>query len=378
MNKICLLAASPFSKRDYERFGIFEIVQLGYEILVLDCTPFLYRKFDKKVNGEILCIKKNNVIRCYSIFDLIKNILAFKPDWCFDFLEGYCRKNYFERVMTRIFLKSVSKIVLYRLGSLPDSSDFKKKTIISKIKNKLKRIIIGILSLPWQILNADKVVIGGYEEFKKIKNKQKVIFAHNLDYDNYIKTSRKKFLNYKDKSLLFLDEDFPCHSDYERMGLRPNVNEKSYFKEMSNCLNVIGDKFKLKPYIKLHPRANFEKSKIYYDVQIKSGNTADLIQQSDLIIAHCSTAIQLAVLLYKPLILIKPNELSENSLWYLNIDRFCSLLDIKSFKSQEINNLKIFPKVNREKYDSYIEKFIKINSSKNNFSWEIILENLFS
>ena len=261
MNKICLLAASPFSKRDYERFGIFEIIQLGYEILILDCTPFLFKKFDKKVNGEILCIKKSNVIRCYSIFDLIKNILDFKPDWCVDFLEGYFRKNYLERVTIRIFLKSVSKIVLYRLGSFPFPSGFKNRTIISKIKNIFKRIIVGILSLPWQIFNADKVVIGGYEEFNKIKNKQKVIFAHNLDYDNYINANKKQFLNYKDKFLLFLDEDFPCHSDYERSGLSPNVEEKTYFSEMSNCLNIIGDKFKLKPYIKLHPRADFEKSK---------------------------------------------------------------------------------------------------------------------
>ena len=51
-------------------------------------------------------------------FDLIKNILDFKPDWCVDFLEGYFRK-YLERVTIRIFLKSVSKIVLYRLGSFP-------------------------------------------------------------------------------------------------------------------------------------------------------------------------------------------------------------------------------------------------------------------
>ena len=76
------------------------------------------------------------------------------------------------------------------------------------------------MSLPWQIFNADKVVIGGYEEFNKIKNKQKVIFAHNLDYDNYINANKKQFLNYKDKFLLFLDEDFPCHSDFERIGVR--------------------------------------------------------------------------------------------------------------------------------------------------------------
>ena len=96
--KICFLCTSPFSKRDYIRFGIKEIIELGYSVLILDCTPFLEKIFDKKVDGQILCIKKSYVIRCYSIFDLIKNIFIFKPDWCVDFLEGYCRRNYFERV----------------------------------------------------------------------------------------------------------------------------------------------------------------------------------------------------------------------------------------------------------------------------------------
>ena len=147
---------------------------------------------------------------------------------------------------------------------------------------------------------------------------------------------------------------------------------------MTNCLNIIGENFKLKPYIKLHPRANFIKSKKAYNINIKTGDTAEFILKSDLIVAHCSTAIQLAVLFYKPIILVIPNELSENTPWFATIERFCKLLDLKSYRSKEINNLKIFPKVNKEKYNQYIEEFIKMDTSKNGFTWEIIFENLFS
>ena len=192
-NRICFIAESPFSKRDYQRFGIFEIMQLGYEVLVLDCTPFLLKKFDRKVNGEKLCIKKSNVVRCYSIFDLIKNILIFKPKWCIDFLGGgYAWKNYLERASIRIFLKLFSKIVLYKLGSLPSPPVFQNKNPISKIKREVKIKILDILSLPLKIFNEDKVAIGGYTEFNKVKNKKKVIFAHNLDYDLYLMQNSKK------------------------------------------------------------------------------------------------------------------------------------------------------------------------------------------
>ncbi len=48
-----------------------------------------------------------------------------------------------------------------------------------------------------------------------------------------------------------------------------------------------------------------------------------------------------------------------------------------SFKSEDIKELKLIPKVNKRKYDQYIKSFIKVSSSENKFSWEIIISNLF-
>ena len=211
----------------------------------------------------------------------------------------------------------------------------------------------------------------------RLKNYQKIIFAHNLDFDNYKKVILKKDLLKQEKKYIILDEDFPCHTDYEREGLGPNIDELTYFREISNCLKIIGNKFNLNPYIKLHPKANFEKSKSLYDIDITTEDTAEFIYKSNLVIAHCSTVIQMAVLFYKPIILIKPNDLAENSPWYLTLERFGKFLELQSFKSKDIHNLKVLPKVNKKKYDLYIEQFIKMRSSKNLFSWEIILEELF-
>ena len=55
-------------------------------------------------------------------------------------------------------------------------------------------------------------------------------------------------------------------------------------------------------------------------------------------------------------ILIKPNDLAENSPWYLTLERFGKFLDLQSFKSKDIYNLKVLPKVNKKKYDLYIEQ----------------------
>ena len=191
-----------------------------------------------------------------------------------------------------------------------------------------------------------------------------------------LKDSKNKFIKKTTKNLLFLDEDFPCHSDYIRDGLSPSINVENYFNEISYCLLNLSNRFGLKPLIKLHPKANFKRSRKLYNVAVSIKDTADLVSKADLVVAHCSTSIQLAVLFKKPLILIIPNQLERNSVWRKSIDNFSYLLRVPAIKSSEINNLKSIPRVNIESYNNYIEKYIKMKGSPNKFSWEIITDNL--
>ena len=111
----------------------------------------------------------------------------------------------------------------------------------------------------------------------------------------------------------------------------------------------------MKPLIKLHPKANFKRSRKLYSIPVSIQETADLVSNADLVVAHCSTSIQLAVLFKKPLILIIPNQLERNSVWRKSIDNFSCLLRVPAIKSSEINNLKSIPRVNIESYNNYRE-----------------------
>ena len=218
----------------------------------------------------------------------------------------YGRDKYFRRLLIRLIVKLNSKIIYYRTSAHPHQNILPvSKEKIFYIKRKFKSILGKIIYFPLEILNADKVVIGGYYEYKKLRNKEKAIFAHNFDYDNFLEISRNlNSYNLCGKNLLFLDEDFPCHTDYFRSGFSSEIDEIGYFKEMSECLLKLGKIFNLNPIIKLHPRANIARSSKLYDVEIAYEETAKIVSSSDLIVAHCSTSIQLAVLFYKPIILI--------------------------------------------------------------------------
>ena len=84
----------------------------------------------------------------------------------------------------------------------------------------------------------------------------------------------------------------------------------------------------------------------------------------------------MAVLFKKPLILVVPDQLAENSVWRKSIDNFSRILKVPAFKSSEINKIKSIPAVNIQSYNNYEENFIKMKSSPDKFSWEIITDNL--
>ena len=273
-------------------------------------------------------------------------------------------------------MKSNFKILEYKLKSIPFHKGLINKNFFNHIKNLIKISIINLLSLPWKIAKPDKVVIGGRIEYQKLSNHIGIIRAHNFDFDDFKRCKQNKFIKKTTKNLLFLDEDFPCHSDYIRDGLSPSINVENYFKEISYCLLNLSKGFGLKPLIKLHPKANLKRSRKLYTIPVSIEDTADLVSNADVVVAHCSTSIQLAVLFKKPLILIIPNQLESNSVWRKSIDNFSYLLRVPAIKTSEINTLKRIPSVNIDSYNNYREKYIKMKGSPDKFSWEIITDNL--
>jgi len=376
MKKICFLVCSPFSEIDYIQFGISQIQKLGFQILILDCTPFLESKFYSEIGGDSITIKNELVLKCFSKKDIFLHLNKFNPEWCVDHLQGFSKKLYMDRVQIRLFLKFKFKIIEYKLKSIPFYKGLIHRNFFSQARNFFKLFIIKILSLPWKIADADMVIVGGRVEYQKLSKHRRIIKAHNFDFDNFKIFSQKKIILKSKKKLLFLDEDFPCHSDYIRDGLSPSINVEKYFEEISNCLLFLSNRFSLQPLIKLHPKANFKRSSKLYSIPVSLKDTAYLVSNADVVVAHCSTSIQLAVLFKKPLVLIIPNKLERNSVWRKSIDNFSCLLRVPAIKSSEINTLKRIPSVNIESYNDYREKYIKMKGSPDKFSWEIITDNL--
>ena len=151
-----------------------------------------------------------------------------------------------------------------------------------------------------------------------------------------------------------------------------------YYEEINNILGKIGNKFKLEILIQLHPRAQIIRSGFYYKHKLSKLKTAASIFNSNLVIGHCSTSLQLAILFKKPIILIRTKGWRENDDLEIFTKAFSKTLNIPIYTKNGLKNLKKFPKINQNLYSSYIDNYVKFPGSDEIFSWQIISNHLKS
>jgi hypothetical protein len=97
-------------------------------------------------------------------------------------------------------------------------------------------------------------------------------------------------------------------------------------------------------------------------------------------VAHISTALQWAVIMKKPIIFVTTDEI-QNEFYarsYANhIGCFASTLGKKVVNLSDvisINNWRDYLKVDEEKYEKYIETYIKTKGSPEKLVWDIVIE----
>ena len=365
-NTIFVIWENGFSLRDYKRLGIEEYIQNEWDVKIIICEPVLNPRTFKLENYKSLLKLYDNIFICNSIFQILKKLFLHKPKWTFDFATSISKENYFKRIILLASFSIFSKRVLLNLFTLPEM--LTKKKIISFNLNFLKKIIFQIARIPWYLFKPYKIVVSGLKDFKKYGTR--AICAHNLDYDLYLENIDTK--KNKSKIALFLDSDEPFHDDFTIKNASPEVKVNSYFEDINFMFMKISQIFDLEVLIQLHPRANRIRSSKYYENNFSKEDTASQISNSKLVLGHCSTALQLAVLYQKPIILLRTRDWIPNGTLDSTTNAFSENLDLKIYTIKEIENLRKLPEINRKMYKNFIDNYIKFPGSADIFSWEII------
>lgn len=198
---------------------------------------------------------------------------------------------------------------------------------------------------------------GAFSEKIILNQKAKKIATFSRDYQIFKNLNKKSNINVKYSNYAaFIDDGVGSHID-EKI-LKINIDKKKlslYYKELEFFLSKLNKITTVT--ICPHPKCYVEKKRFKQNYVSKK-KTIDVIKDSNFVIGTTSTALGLAVLLNKPILLITsknypiPYHKIEIKKWNKTLG--ARLIDIsKEYEISNFNNLKI----NRALYKKYIFEF---------------------
>lgn len=386
-NKFIHIVSSPFSQRDYDRYGVAILQADGFDVEVWNVGKVVNKYAYEK--GAYLSGK----FEIETVFDT-KN----------DFLEC-CRKigNAFFFVAVPynfnslfLFRELSNSGRAYSISvSYPDSASIKAARVgeakvlkqnqvrlVSKLKEmSFKKISDKIMLTmpPWLfgVKHADVVFAGGGKSrFSNplIGVSTRVVNIHVNDYDVFLENPPRKSV--EEKYAVFIDQNLPLNTDPLYTKTPRVVTVGSYFPSLIKFFDELEKDLGMPVKVAAHPRADYDSVPgVFGGRELLQGETARLVNDSSLVIAHYSYAVNFAVLYKKPLIFITTDELKASF-------RRPATEAISSHFGKNPINVDCNDRINWHRemsvdariYDQYLFDFIKKPGTPKRFFWQVVGE----
>lgn len=378
INKIIFFITSPFNQRDYKRFGIEVLQSNGFDVEVWNFTPFLKPdvwenvKVPDPINWD-KCISFSSLSDAKSIASNITSntFIVCMIDYSFETFSVY-------KILSR---NKLPYCVFMANAFLLFNNGKKMSDLLHRIGNAtFDKIIANLfIRIPYKWLGvrpATLILAGGSASTSykyPIDKKTETLWLHTLDYDIYLNELKNK-VEIDDKLVVFLDEYLPFHPDLIHCGLSVPATSEEYYPNLCKFFDFIENKYNIHVVIAAHPRSKYEEHPDCFGGRpVIKGKTIELVRKSKIIVSHCSTAINFAVLFNKPIIFITSDRLKHS--WMRNcIESMASMFGKKSFN---LDNIQLFDiknemLINDAAYKDYKQSYIKKDDSEDLPFWQIL------
>ena len=393
-NFFIFVTDSKFTERDYDRFGLKFFYKKEYKIKVLIVTKYTIPRI---VHNDLGHYYPENIdLHICETLDSIKNTIANSEmgDICLlnislDTIKGMLilKSLKSKNILTvklygglipvwkhNIEFNNTNKFINY-LGKLLGIAARNKNVLnfMIKIREKVKFYFIRKSNIDILITSNYKTFL---ENFKRPKADH-IIEIHNLDYDNYKKLKDPK-VGKSEKYAVFIDQNLMFHEDFIRVGAVHKFDIEYYFSELNKVFTLIEKKYDIKVLIAGHPKVDIDDyNKYYLGRKVFFNKTAELIYSSSFVLMHYSTSLNYAILCEKQIYFLTNSMLKNNFSIGNRIEQFASITNQKLIYTdklyQDIPELKI---IDKNKYQNYKNKYIKIDTTKDSYSWDIFYEYL--
>ena len=267
--------------------------------------------------------------------------------------------------------------------------NFKKYLNIRAYFEIFNNRVLGFLKKNFQKINPPKYVIAsGLKSLESpqasiIKDNTNIIWTHTYDFDEYLsnlKQKNREIINFSKDFAVFIDAPSPLiKHDALIPGISSPLTAKIYFPSLCRFFDKIEKDLNLEVIIAAHPKSNHPEKPDYFGYRkVFNRMTIDLVKHSKLVINRNSTAINFAILYSKPIIFHTSKEILSHFVMTNQINTMARLLNKMPINIDNFENfnLKNELHINKDLYNNYSNQYIKNPTSKNDYSWNIIMDEL--
>lgn len=362
---------------DFERY-----IKASYQLIYLDMSriffPDTYKHYAS--GNERYVFHKDFFIECRTKEEVTIYIKAFSESaWFFVLHHSYARDTS-DWWLFRAFKKYHCEYILWGSFSVPEgankpvrlrtylleraikilsSCDLEK--LFRRIYNWVFMFLIGrdlVVRKPAFCFAAGAV---GINRFKTLYPKSKVVSIPNVNYyKNRLVISglnnerndipKYRYVLYIDQSI-FDSPDRKIVSEY-------TIDREHFFERINNWFNRIEEITGKQVVIAASPKYSY-KGDEYNGRQIINHRTIELVYSADMVVVHSSSAVDFAVLSYKPVIFLKVNGFSDAIV--TSIERAAGGLYkivLDSEEDLDTEKLNKVSGVDKDIYDQYIKDYL--------------------
>ncbi len=377
LTNILILTESPFSKRDYDRFGV-ELLSQHFRVSILDCTPWL--KPDVWNKFSAIAYRCPGYASITDMASLVSHISSQARTVAIDYLGGCTRSK---RIWTELKNRNIPRAIVHN-GLLPNPivkwtdrigtiiSSYTPLSILKKLYRESERM-----------LNSDPVpeiaLMSGAAGLKdkRVHDVAHKIWAHSFDYDIYLE-SKAQMAAAVEPYAVFLDEDMVYHSDYAHSGIKAPTTARTYYASMNAFFENLERYVGMPITIAAHPRSRYDlRPQLWNGRTVIYGKTAQLVRDATLVLCHQSTSVSFAVLWRKHLLFLTTNDLARSFLGpriaFTSTLLGASLINVDG-NANQLSNLKPLLEVNKAAYAKYTDEYIKRPGTPELPVWKIFTE----
>ena len=376
LGKIILAIYKKLEKFEYEKYG-GSILEKYFEVEVWNLHHIF---LDKEVPVPKDSYENKNVRDIEDFRDFIKKLKFCRRKNVFIvfLLPPGMRKTYYcEAIVSLLgFPYSMSfcqpYLCTWNIGKLKDDFKQVKKDKVSAWLNNLFPPKFNFVATG-----------ANFREFPSIRSikKQNNILIHTLDYDNYLKIKDANQRLIEDKYIVFIDECYVLHDDYQIRGVKsPFQDPEKYYGPLNLFFEAVESLYGYRIVIAEHPRGRYPDSSMFGNREMIKGQTARLIKDAEFVLCHTSTALDYVILFKKKFLVFYMDEIRRYYEWKAYYAPLLNYLKITALNvSQDYDDKKIKSLISSGTSlpcKKYKQHFIKKKGTRDELFFEIVAENI--